>query len=334
MKPFLAVTSRFLIVMLVGLAPFLVLAAVVGWHDIIKIAIYGLFVTLLATVPNGVRTGITFALVFTVFATAGAMVQGSVLGTTVVVGLSAAMIPFFGSQGHLQAGIFAAMFVANAFNPAPQPWSGATTHSLSFLAAVAGVTLLGALWGLLIGKIIRRVLPELPAGPVIPSRAAVVGGVIVVAVAAIVAYYSVTHFPQAKWAWLLATIYSMMMAATGLTWKTSWQLIAGTTAGVLGAVLILFLIPPISLMMLLGAVAMSASIGLRVVGKPYWLATGVSTAGVIFLTGSSMDPFVAAEDRLFFTAIGAIIAVLLGAAITLAVRWQEALIKRRHEVSA
>lgn len=128
----------------------------------------------------------------------------------------------------------------------------------------------------------------------------------------VLTFYSVANFPQAKWAWLLAAIYSMMMAAEGLSWKASIETILGTLAGVGIALVVLLVALPISLVVLVGTVLMSASIALRMANKRYWISTAVSTAGVIFVTGAGMDPFLAAEDRLIFTMVGAVIAVLLG----------------------
>lgn len=323
MKQIFAATWRLFALVLVGVLPFLILAGIVGWHDIIKVAVYGFFVTMIATVIHGTRGGVMFALIFAAFAGVGAAVQHSVIGLTILIGLSAALIPVLGAYGYVRASIFAAMFIPNAVNPAPQPWDQGPTTSLLFIGAVAGITLLGAAWGLFIGQAVGKNIPPRTPTPAIPARAAAVGGVMLVAVAGVITYISVTNFPQAKWAWLLGAIYSMMLAVTGVSWKTSWQLILGTFLGSLGAVLVLFLNPPTSPMVLVGTFLMAGSIALNMMGKPYWLAMGVSTAGVIFLTGSSMDPFLAAEDRLIFTAIGSIVALALGIAITSAVRLQE-----------
>jgi uncharacterized membrane protein YccC len=141
---------------------------------------------------------------------------------------------------------------------------------------------------------------------------------------------SVTQFPQAKWSWLLAALYSMMMATTGMTLKSSRDMIVGTSVGVVGAVLILFVGLPTSAAILVGSIILPASLALRAAGKSMWISTGVSTSGVILLTGASMDPYVAAQDRLVFSAVGAIIAVLLGSAITWAVRWQSRERRRGH----
>lgn len=329
-KAFIGATWRYFALIVVGIAPFLVLATIVGWHNVITIAIYGFFVVLLATIPNGVRTGLVFAFVFAAFATAGALAQHSVIATTVVVGLSAALIPFFRTRGRLQAGIFTAMFVPITCNPPPQPWPGTDSYSATFLAAVAAVALAGGLWGLLIGQSVRRRLPAVPAAPRLPIRAAVVGGALLVTVACTVTYVSVTQFPQAKWSWLLAALYSMMMATTGMTLKSSRDMIVGTSVGVVGAVLILFVGLPTSAAILVGSIILPASLALRAAGKSMWISTGVSTSGVILLTGASMDPYVAAQDRLVFSAVGAIIAVLLGSAITWAVRWQSRERRRGH----
>lgn len=328
MKAFISATWKFFALVIVGIAPFLVIAGVVGWRDVVKIAVYGFFVALLATIPHGRTVGMQLSAAFAVLAAVGAGVQGSALGVTAVVGLAAALIPYYGYRDMLQAGIYAAMFLPNTVNPPPNPWAGTQTSSTMFIVAIGAVSMLGCLWGIFIGSAIRKRLPKRESQAPQPAksrsvRTAWIAGVLIVGSTVVITYICVTQFPQTKWAWLLGTIYSMMVAVTGMTWKTSWELIAGTSIGALIAVLLLISSPPISLMMLAGAILMSASIALRVVNKPLWVATGVSTAGVIFLTGSSMDPLLAAEDRVIYTIIGAIIAVILGAALTAVLRWQD-----------
>ena len=325
MNAFISTTWKFFALILVGIAPFMLIAGIVGWRDIIKIAVYGFFVALLATVPNGTRIGVQLALIFSLLAGMGTLLQDSTLGITILMGVSAALIPIYGYRGMLQAGIFAAMFLPNTVNPPPHPWAGADPTSLAFFAAIVGLTLLGSIWGIVIGGAVHRALPESPQTPrsQVSPRAAWVAGVLIVAVTCTITYVSVTNFPQAKWAWLLGAIYSMMMASTGMTWTTTWQIIAGTMAGALAAIVLLFANPPVSVMMMAGAIVMSASIALKMIGKPYWSSTGISTAGVIVLTGSSMDPLLAAEDRVIFTFVGALVAVVLGASLTVIFRWEE-----------
>lgn len=313
---FLASTWRLFALIFAGVIPFIILAAFVGWLDIIKIALFGFFVALLTTVPHGARVGLTFAALFSAFAIAGAWVGSSPWGAAVVVGLSAVVIPVSAIKGTLRAGIFAAMFIPNTFNPAPMPWHGESASSLAFLGAVALVTFLGGLVGLVIGNYIHKQLPPVADVSKFQPRVAFALGSIIVIVTFVLTYYSMTHFPQAKWAWLLATIYSMMLATTGMSWRTSRDLILGTIIGIGVAIGILFIGIPISVMVLLGTFVMCASIAMKMLGRPNWMATSVSTGGVILLTGANMDPFLAAEDRFVFTVVGAIIAVALGFLMT------------------
>ncbi len=311
MKDLLGATWRLFALVMVGVLPFIVLASIVGWHDLIKIAVYAFFVAFLATVPNGTRLGITFTAMFAGFSVVGVAVGETPWGAACVVGLSVVVLLACAWRGFVKAGIFFAMFVPNVFNPPPVPWFG-ETQSVAFFCAVAGVTLLGGLWGTLIGRSVRNGLPRFPPLPTVPVRPVVAGGSVLVLVVFVLTFYSVANFPQAKWAWLLAAIYSMMMAAEGLSWKASIETILGTLAGVGIALVVLLVALPISLVVLVGTVLMSASIALRMANKRYWISTAVSTAGVIFVTGAGMDPFLAAEDRLIFTMVGAVIAVLLG----------------------
>ncbi len=320
MTPLIAATGRLFGLMLVGLLPFIALAVVLGWQDVSKIAIYGFFVALLATLLSGIRTGMALATAFAGLAAAGVACHGAALGIAAIVGLSAALVPIFGRLGSLQAGIFAAMFVPSTFNPPPQPWAGVVATSWEFTAAVAALSLLGAIWGLTIAWALRRRMPPLPPGTRLDVPVAVIAGILVVLVASGVTFVSINVFPQSKWSWLLTAIYSMMMAAAGMTWRSSWDLVGGTLVGVLAAIAVVQFDHSITLMMLVGSLLLSTSIGLRVVGKPAWLAISLSTAGVVLLTGTGMDPVLAAEDRLAYTVAGAVIAVALGATISFAVR--------------
>lgn len=320
MKAFIAATWQFFLLVIVGVLPFLVFAGIVGWHDLIKIAIYGFFVAMMATIYNGPTAGLGFALIFAVFSMAGSTVQDSPLGAAALIGLSALLASFCATKGQLRAAIFAAMFIPCTFNPPPTPWSGEANGSQAFLLAIAGVTILGGFWGLFIGWIIKRKLPEFPPPSRVSWQVALAAGLVVAVFTCAVTYYSVDNFPDAKWSWLLATIYSMMTVTTGMTWATSRDLILGTTIGVVIAVAIFMIGMPMSLMVLVGTLVMASSIALRVAQKPLWLATSVSTPGVVLLTGSTMDPFLAAEDRLIFAVAGAIIAVLLGFALTWVVK--------------
>lgn len=322
MRELLTATFRFCLLIVLGVLPFLVVAGFLGWRDVIKVSVYGFFVALLATVLDGPRIGTEFAFVFSLFAALGAISQQSTVATAAVVGLSAALIPYYAIRGYLAAGVFAAMFLANTINQPPRPWFGTDSLSISFFAAVALVTLISGMWGLAIGRLVKARLPALPAGKKITKQIVLPVGALGVVVTVAIAYFCVTHFPNAKWASLLTAIYSMLMAAGGMTLRASWALIAGTTIGSLFAVAILFTGLSVSLMVLVGAIVLSASIAMRVAGEPTWLATSVNTTGVIFLTGSTMNPYVAAEDRVLFTTTGASIAVLLGSAITGVIHWR------------
>lgn len=316
MKAFFDATWRLFLLVLIGLGPFLALAGFFGWHDAIKVSLYGFFVAFMATLPNGTRTGVSFALIFAAIAGLGAMLQHSVIGLTLLIAATAALIPIGGYLGHLQAGLFATMFAPNTVNPAPSPWVGESSVSLWFFLAIAGVTLLGGLWGLLIGTRLRKVMPEKDPPGRLSGRLAVLGGAVIVLTAGLVTYVSVTNFPTAKWAWLIAAVVSMMMATAGVTWRTSFEMIFGTLAGVGIAVAFLFARMPTSLMVIVGTLLICLSVALKMGGKPFWVSTGISTSGVVFVTGSSMDPFLAAEDRLLFTAVGSVLAVLVGVVLT------------------
>jgi hypothetical protein len=116
--------------------------------------------------------------------------------------------------------------------------------------------------------------------------------------------------------WLLATIYSLIKPSPDLNWVMTRDMVVGTVVGVGASIGILSIGMPTGVMMLVGSFVMCGALGLRMMGKPYWVYAGVVTAAAVLMTGAGMDPLEALEDRLVFTLAGALGAVALGAGIT------------------
>lgn len=311
MKAFIAVSWRIFAMVMAGVLPFVILSGFLGWHSAIKIGIYGFFVAMLATVIANKKAGLILTFVFAGFAALGAAVYAHQILLAIVVALSAAIIPVCAKYGYIRMGIFAAMFMPNTVCPPPIPWQGEALSSPRALIMIFIVTVLGGLWGRFIGGAIGKAIPS--RTPIPLSWSAVMpSAVIIVMATGLITFYAVTHFPHAKWAWLLGAIYSMMLAVNGMKWRTSVDLIIGTILGTCVVVLLLELNPPYALAMLLGAFVICCSVAIGMVGKPYWLQQSVSTTGVVLLTSTGMNAIEAAEDRFIFTIVGAIIAAALG----------------------
>lgn len=316
MKRFFSLSGVFLALVILGVLPFIVFGALVGWTGMQKVAVYGFFVCLYATVLNGRRLGMAMAVGFAIFAVIGTQVHASPLGGAMVVGMSAVLIVCLATRGYAQAMLFAAMFIPYPIATPPQPWAGASMTSLTYLAAVLGATFIAGLWGLVLGGLIHDKLPAAAPVPGASRQDALIAGVLLVPVAAAITYLAMSAFPQAKWVWLLATIYSLIKPSPDLNWVMTRDMVVGTVVGVGASIGILSIGMPTGVMMLVGSFVMCGALGLRMMGKPYWVYAGVVTAAAVLMTGAGMDPLEALEDRLVFTLAGALGAVALGAGIT------------------
>ncbi len=316
MRRFGLSTARILIFVLIGIAPFLALGAFVGWSDMQKVTVFAFFVGMYATVLNGRRVGVGLASIFAVFMAVATQVHASPVGGAVVVALAGVMIAVLATRGLAQAMLLAAMFIPNAIATPPQPWEGTSLNSVAYVAAVLAATFAAGLWGCFMGGPIFDRLPDRarPAGT--GRQDALIAAALLVPATALIAFYSMTYIPETKWVWILATIYGLMQQSTDLNWAITRDMVVGTVLGVCASVAVLTIGLPAGWMLLVGALVMCGALSLRFMGKPYWMYSGVVTAAAILMTGAGMDPFEALEDRLFFTILGAIATVALGAGIT------------------
>lgn len=308
---------------IVGALPFIVIGAFTSWEGGIKAAIYGYFASLIAGLTLDRRTALTLAVIVTCLVTVGALLSHSVLGLALIITASAALIPYFATKGKIRAAIFAAMMITNGVVPAIVPWRPDAGGTVSFYLAIAGIVFVGGLWGTFVGTTLKSKLPFKLGSPrtYASVRVALAGGIPLVIGTFLISYFVGSHYAQYRWVWILAPVFSMMLAKGSGPLSTSRDLIIGSVVGTGLAVVLLEIPLPTSIEMLAGMFVLCVGVAIPMTGIQYWVGASVSTAGVILLTGAGADPGLIAESRFLFGFFGAILALVLGVIVITCIRW-------------
>lgn len=308
---------------IVGALPFIVIGAFTSWEGGIKAAIYGYFASLIAGLTLDRRTALTLAVIVTCLVTVGALLSHSILGLALVITASTALIPYFATKGKIRAAIFATMMISNGVAPAIVPWRPGAGGTVSFYLAIAGIVFVGGLWGTFVGTTLRAKLPFKLGGPhaFTSVRVALAGGIPLAIGTFLIAYFVGSHYSQYRWVWILAPVFSMMLAKGSGPLSTSRDLMIGSIVGTGLAVVLLDIPLPTSIEMLFGMLVLCVGVAIPMAGIQYWVGASVSTAGVILLTGAGGDPGLIAESRFLFGFFGAILALILGLIVIVCIRW-------------
>ena len=292
---------------------------------------------LLAPLGLGAATG-TFALGAAAGLIAGLMVDlrfgvavAVVVGIANLVALAAA--PYAILAGLVMAavamlygltarrGITAIIVVAPesvAFTLAEPPQVLANGSILVNALAVGGVALVGGLWGAGAGAILGRRLPhKKPVG--VTTRRAVAFAGIIAAVTGVTMGVVVAMQLQHGGAWILLTI--LLVAQPGLhqTWRKALERLLGTVLGFAIAMAVGLLVQRPQVIVGLGLLFVALAVYLRMDSKrPYWQFTMVLTPGIVLVEGSGSSVVSTDLARLWFTLVGAGIALVVVALL----RWR------------
>lgn len=310
-------------IMILGVIPLGIVSALTSWQGGVKVGIYGYLVGLLATMLSGQRIAFILVPFVTVTLTLGAVFSESILIVALLITAGTLLIPILAMRAKIRPAIITSMMVANGLSPAVIPWNQQALGTSTFYLAIAGIVLFGGLWGILLGMFFRSKIPPSQDAPPKPAspRVAWAGGIPLILGTFLIAFVVGTNFPQYRWVWILAPLFSMMLAKGIGPTNAVRDLMFGTLVGT-GLAVILIQVPlPMMLELMFGMLLLSASIGMNMAGMKYWIGASVSTAGVIVLTGAGMDPTLAAESRLLFGLFGGILALIVGGIAIAGIRW-------------
>ncbi len=311
----------------IAIAPFLIASRFL-WSGVASIAIFGVFVSTLGTFTNGARVGLGFGLLFVVLGTLAVACSENHLLAALLVAAASAGIAVSAVYGFASVMLLPAMFVPYLIHQPPATLNGAG-RTPAYFGAIALTLLVAALWGTLLAWLIRRGKERPPAATRVAPRDAAVGGVLGVVVAGGITYIALTWFASTMWVWLLLTLFVLTKPSADLNLRKTRDRIVGTMVGVTAATVIALFGLPAAATAAIGVLALTVALTLTVLKKPYWIYASFMTPAIIMFDSSQATTAAIAEQRLIYTVLGGILAVLLGASINQAV-----LLSRRREADA
>ena len=267
----------------------------------------GAMAAMLAAILIGGRFALLVAGLVALFNFAAVLVSSLPILAGLVMGVAALLYGITARRGVSSVLVIAPISVAFTVADPATIFTGAST--LTNATVVGGVALAGALWGWIIGAVLgRRVSTPSPTG--IPLREAVAFAVIVAVVAGVTTGVVVALQLQHGGAWILLTILLLIQPDYHLSWQRTGHRIIGTVIGFGIALAIGLIISQPTINLLLGMLMLTIAVYLKLDStRPYWQFVAFLTPGIVLAEGAGGDVVNTDVARLWFTLVGAAIAI-------------------------
>lgn len=281
------------VVLLALIAVPAVACAALGAGDLAGTALLACVSLLIAAVFVPPRLSLITAVLTAVAATAAMPAAGVPWLAALVMAACGVAMGLAAKAGAASAVVMAPVTVAFvlAEPPAQSAW------------AVGFAVLASALFGVGVGVLVRRRLPQRDLTPLGPERALAYGGMLTL-LAGVGGYFVAALQPGHAGAWLLLTFFVVIQPYLQDGWHKALGRAGGTVLGFLLAMGVGLLTDNRSVLFLVGVLAMIVGIWLRVKNHPYWQNTTVLTVGIVLSEGAATSVVSTAEQRLLATTIG------------------------------
>jgi hypothetical protein len=180
---------------------------------------------------------------------------------------------------------------------------------------LTAATAVSAMWGVGAGTLIRRRRRStgLPAPEAMPWSRAGAYAIILMLVLAVAGWWTVHLQLQHGGAWFLMTFLIILQPYLQDSLSRTVHRATGTVIGVIVAMVLYLLMGPWPVLLyVVGSIAAIAALTIRYTTKrPYWQYVTLLTPAVVLLEGMSSSVVDTAEERVGFTLLAAVIAVLI-----------------------
>ncbi len=317
-KAHISVGCKQLAFMVIALAPSAIVSAIL-WPGAASILAFGVFAGVTGAISSGLRSGVYFAAIFAVASTIAVAVDSVPALAALLVAAMSALIGVFSTKGLAAPMVICAIFIPYVIS-AP-PGRVAEQGLLSGTAIYLGATLLflflGGVWGAaVITRLIKKSATQSPADSASPGHALIFGSILAISTG-VLTYVAMTWFSQALWMWLLLTIYVLTNPVGDLDAAKTRDRLTGTIVGVVAAALIVSVISNAVALYVLGILLMTIALTIMAEKRSYWIFASFLTPAVIIFDSVGKDQLEVAEERLVFTLVGMVVAVLIAFAVTL-----------------
>ncbi|NQU38152.1 MAG: FUSC family protein [Actinobacteria bacterium] len=319
--PYLKTGLKVLLLVVVVTTP-PVVAAVLWWPAATLITVIGVTVGMVGAAGRGFPAGIRLALIFAVAGAIATEVTNQPILATALVMVMSVLVALSAVKGASGPMMIAAVFIPYIIHAPAENVSitGEASSQMIYILSSFVALLLGGAYGAFVAvKLVK--LPAAPTTPQLPSvpQATLVGILLALSTGA-VTFVAMTWFPEVLWMWITLTIYILTRPTLELDFKKIRDRFLGTVLGVIFAVVIVDLVGFQSVFYILGVLFITAALTLSLLQKPYWIYAGLLTPAIVFFGSAGKDVDLVGGERVAFTAIGVVIALLIGLVTNLVVR--------------
>ncbi len=320
-KAHISVWCKLLALLVIAIAPPAIVSAIL-WPGAASILVFGVMAGVMGAMSSGLRSGVRFAAIFAIAATIAVAVDSVPALAALLVAAMSALIGVFSTKGLALPMMTCAIMIPYVIS-AP-PGRVAEQGLLSGTAIYLGATLLflflGGVWGAaLISRLIKKSAPQSPADSVSSGHALIFGSILAISTG-VLAYVAMTWFSQTFWMWILLTIYILSNPVGDRDRSKGRDRLAGTIVGIVAAFLIVSVISNTVALYVLGILIMTIALTIMAEKRPYWMFASFLTPAVIIFDSvgkSQLDQLEVGWERLVFTLVGMVVAVLISFAVTL-----------------
>ena len=184
--------------------------------------------------------------------------------------------------------------------------------SVGVNALVVGLAALaGGLWGAGVGSVLARRMPR-PHLPAVSFEHALIFGLTLAAVTGMSMGVVVAMQLQHGGAWLMLTLFLVLQPGLHDSWRKTRERVWGTLLGFAIALCAAYLVHEKFAVIGLGLIFLAMAIYVKFDSKsPYWLVTTLLTPGIVLVEGAGSNVVSTDMARLWFTVVGAVIALLV-----------------------
>ena len=322
---------RIFAVAVLSLAPALV-AVALGWPGALTVGLFALGSAAAGTVAGGLRFGVIAAVTIAVAALVAIPLNGHPWAIALVMVALGGIYGFWAARGYASGALLIPALVPYLVRDPPGIFTDATpTINIAYLAAFLLIWISTGIWTALVMS--RLVLKGKSfAGPTQPDRPTIVFGLLLGAVAGIVAAVAMTVSPADQWPWIVLTMFILANPTGKIDRKQVRDRVLGTVIALGLALLLSELSLSAGASGVLALVLITAAMVIRIEKRPYWVFVMVMTPAIILMDSTSSSPEQIAEQRLIFTLMGAAIIIALALLANLA--WSIYLRKHPRDAQA
>lgn len=303
--------AKVLLVFTLALLPSVVMT-LAGWSGTMVIGGMALAGVTAAAIVGGFGFGAIVSVVLPIAAALGMLVRETSWAVALLMVALGGLYGWWAAAGLGSGAVMVPTLVPYFIQDPPKLFVDAPpVIDMKYALGFIGVFVVSGVWvSFLVGRIVLKG-KKLPKPAQRPGPA-VAYGMILGAAAGITAVIALSTNKGVHWAWITLTIFALSSTTGELDAKKVRDRLTGTAAGFLLAILIFSLPLGVGIVGVMALLCLTGAMVLLLSHKPYWSYVSLMTPAVVLLDSAGTDNSTwVAEQRLLFTLLGAVIAIVV-----------------------